>query len=190
MLRARILMASILLVTGLAAGCSKEEAAPEPAPAPAADPAPAAPAAAKAVFASLDGMITGSATFTESEGGVEIHVEVAGAPPGTHGFHVHEAGDCSAADFTSAGGHFNPAGVPHGGPADAERHAGDLGNIEIDDSGAGHLALSSDLITVAAGPTSVVGRAAILHADADDLESQPTGAAGSRLACGVIEASG
>lgn len=188
MFRARrswILLVSVLLVTGLAAGCSEEEAALAPAPEPETAPAPAT---ASAVFASLDGAIRGTATFSEAEGGVEIHVEVEGAPPGTHGFHVHDVGDCSAEDFTSAGGHFNPTGAPHAGPEDAERHAGDLGNIEIDDAGNGHLMLTSDLLTVAEGPNSVVGRAVILHADPDDLTSQPTGAAGARLACGVVEA--
>ena len=189
--RPRILMASVLLVAGLAAGCSKEEApAPQAAPEPAEEPAPAAPASATAVFASLDGTIKGNATFTGTDGGVEVHVSVEGAPPGTHGFHIHDVGDCSAEDFTSAGGHFNPAGVPHGGPEDAERHAGDLGNIEIDEMGSGHLGLTSNLITISDGDNAVVGRAVILHADADDLNSQPTGAAGARLACGVVEADG
>lgn len=190
MFRARrpmILMASVVLVTGLAAGCAKEEAAaPAPAPEPESEPAPA-PASASVMFASLDGTIKGSADFTETDAGVEVHVSVEGAPAGTHGFHIHETGDCSADDFTSAGGHFNPTGAPHGGPGDAERHAGDLGNIEIGDDGSGHLALTSDQITIAGSANSVVGRAVILHAGADDLTSQPTGAAGARLACGVIE---
>lgn len=187
--RTRVLIVSALLIAGLAAGCAKEEApAPETAPAPEPAPEAAAPATAGATFASLDGGIKGTATFTETGAGVEIHVEVDGAPPGTHGFHIHQTGDCSAEDFTSAGGHFNPTGVPHGGPEDPERHAGDLGNIEIGEDGSGHLMLVSDQITVAAGPTSVVGKAVILHADPDDLISQPTGAAGARLACGVIEA--
>ena len=97
-------------------------------------------------------------------------------------------GDCSSADFKSAGGHFNPAGVPHGGPSDAERHSGDLGNIEIGEDGSGTLTLTSDLITLAAGqPTSIVGLAVILHEGTDDLASQPTGAAGGRIGCGIIE---
>ena len=180
-----LLVATVLSTDGLVA-CGGQEAPPPPPEPTEAQPAP--PAEANAVFASHDGSITGSADFKEGENGVEIHVSVAGAPAGTHGFHVHEVGDCAADDFTSAGGHFNPAGTPHGGPDDAESHAGDLGNIEIDDEGNGHLALTSTKISVRPGDNSVVGRAVILHADPDDLESQPTGAAGARLACGVVEA--
>lgn len=128
----------------------------------------------------------GTIAFTETAEGVSIHARVEGAPPGMHGFHIHEVGDCSSEDFKSAGGHFNPTGAPHGGPADAERHGGDLGNIEIGEDGTGHLEVSSEQLTVAEGENSVVGRGVILHEGEDDLESQPTGAAGARLACGVV----
>jgi Cu-Zn family superoxide dismutase len=134
---------------------------------------------------------TGTATFTEvSTGGVRVVVEIAGAPPGVHGLHVHEKGDCSAPDASSAGSHFNPGGAPHAGPADAMRHAGDLGNIEIKGNGKGRLELTTDLLTVRPGPNSVVGRAVIFHEKADDLKSQPTGDAGGRLACGVAATAG
>lgn len=186
--RTGYLLTAVLVIGGLTAGCGGEEAEPEPEVMEEVEPDPE-PAAAEAAFASPDGAIQGSATFTAGDDGVEIHVSVDGAPAGTHGFHIHETGDCSAADFSSAGGHFNPTGAPHGGPEDAERHAGDLGNIEIAEDGTGHLYLTSDLISVDEGANAVVGRAVILHADADDLESQPTGAAGGRLACGVIEGS-
>ena len=129
---------------------------------------------------------TGTITFTEIADGVLIHARVEGAPPGLHGFHIHEVGDCSSEDFKSAGGHFNPTGAPHGGPTDAERHGGDLGNIEIGADGIGHLEVNSEQLTVAEGGNSVVGRGVILHEGEDDLESQPTGAAGARLACGVV----
>lgn len=174
----------------LAVGCAPKEAE-TPAP-PAAEPAAVesapAPAVAYARLTPREGLeISGSVSFTEHEGGVAIAVHIEGAPPGPHGLHVHEVGDCSAPDFTSAGGHFNPAGVPHGGPDDAERHAGDLGNVEVGEGGMVHLELDSELLTVSAGPSSVVGLAVILHEKADDLVSQPTGAAGGRLACGVVE---
>ncbi len=190
----RTLALAPLVVVVALAGCRKEPApAPEstaPAPAPVAEPAPApAPRTASASLTSRDDLaITGTVTFSESGDGVEIQAHVENAPAGPHGFHIHEVGDCSAADFTSAGGHFNPADVPHGGPDDMERHAGDLGNIEIGEDGTGHLTMSSELLTVAEGPVSVVGRAVVLHETADDLVSQPTGAAGARLACGVIAA--
>jgi Cu-Zn family superoxide dismutase len=98
---------------------------------------------------------------------------------------VHELGDCTAPDGTSAGGHFNPEGMPHGAPADAQRHVGDLGNLTADDSGMAHYERTDDVIALS-GDHSIVGRGIIVHAGADDLTSQPTGAAGARVACGVI----
>jgi Cu-Zn family superoxide dismutase len=135
--------------------------------------------------------VHGTATFTElSTGVVRVVVEIEGAPTGTHGLHIHEKGDCSAPDATSAGGHFNPGTMPHAGPHDAQRHAGDLGNIEIQGNGKGKLEITTDLLTVKAGPNSVVGRSVIFHEKADDLKTQPTGNAGGRLACGVVTAGG
>jgi Cu-Zn family superoxide dismutase len=133
----------------------------------------------------------GTATFTElSTGVVRVVVEIENAPEGTHGLHVHEKGDCSAPDASSAGSHFNPGGAPHAGPHDAQRHAGDLGNIEIKGNGKGKLEITTDLLTVRPGPNSVVGRSVIFHEKADDLKTQPTGDAGGRLACGVVTAGG
>ena len=94
-------------------------------------------------------------------------------------------GDCSAADGTSTGGHFNPENKNHGGPTDAERHVGDMGNIEAAADGTAHLELSDSLLAFS-GKHSIIGRAIIVHAGEDDLTSQPTGAAGARVACGVI----
>lgn len=132
--------------------------------------------------------VRGWATFTErSTGGVAVVVHIENAPPGTHGLHVHDKGDCSAPDASSAGGHFNPGGMPHAGPGDTHRHAGDLGNITIESNGTGHLELVSDLLTVRPGPNSVVGKAVIFHEKADDLTTQPTGNAGARLGCGVAQ---
>lgn len=175
-----------------ATGCGKtEEPAPPPAPAAEAPqavvqeaPAPVAKATLKA---REGGTVAGDVTFTEQGGEVAIVAHITGAPPGTHGFHVHEVGDCSSADFKSAGGHFNPTDMPHGAPTDTERHAGDLGNVEVLEDGTAHHEMTSSMLTVAEGPASVVGRGVILHEQADDLVSQPTGAAGARLACGVVE---
>lgn len=187
-----------LAITGLAlVACNQESAEPavtdastETAPA-AAEPMPAAPMATAVATlhptASTEGM-SGTVTFTEVEGSVNIVAHIEGAPTGVHGFHIHEVGDCSASDFTSAGGHFNPASVDHAGPEAPVRHAGDLGNLTIGEDGSAHLELMSDLITLGEGENSVMGRAVIVHQDADDLTSQPTGAAGARIACGVIEA--
>jgi Cu-Zn family superoxide dismutase len=147
-----------------------------------------APAQAKATIEPKSGStVTGTATFTEVEGGVKVVVKIEKAPPGTHGLHIHEKGDCSAPDATSAGGHFNPTSMAHAGPMDKEHHAGDLGNIEIKADGTGTLEITSSMLTVKPGPNSVVGRAVVFHEKADDLKTQPTGNAGGRLGCGVVQ---
>lgn len=144
---------------------------------------------ARATIESKSGStVRGSATFVElSTGGVRAQVHIEKAPPGVHGLHIHEKGDCSDPEAKSAGGHFNPTGMPHAGPKELKRHAGDLGNIEIQANGTGDLELTSDLLTVRPGPNSLVGRSVVFHEKADDLTSQPTGNAGGRLGCGVIQ---
>jgi Cu-Zn family superoxide dismutase len=133
--------------------------------------------------------VTGTAEFTDlGDGNVQIVVRVAGAQPGKHGLHIHENGDCTAADATSAGGHFNPEKADHGTPEAAPHHSGDFGNIEIGPDGTGTLTWQTKDVTVADGPHSVVGRAVIFHEKEDDLKTQPTGAAGARYACGVVQA--
>jgi len=131
--------------------------------------------------------VSGTVIFTVVEGKVRIHAEISGLTPGKHGFHVHEVGDCSDPAGKSAGGHFNPEGMDHGGPHDAIRHVGDLGNLEADENGVAVMDTEDTLVALE-GPNSVIGRSVIIHADADDLSSQPTGAAGARVACGEIEA--
>jgi Cu-Zn family superoxide dismutase len=107
-------------------------------------------------------------------------------PNQVHGFHIHEVGDCSSGDGMSAKGHFNPYGKPHG--QGAERHAGDLPSLKADAKGRAKITVDLDIITVTPGPASILGRGVIVHADADDYKTQPTGNAGARLACGVIKA--
>ncbi|HJW15182.1 MAG TPA: superoxide dismutase family protein [Thermoanaerobaculia bacterium] len=145
---------------------------------------------AKATIEARSGStVTGTAEFTElSTGGVRAHVHVEKAPPGTHGLHIHEKGDCSDPEAKSAGGHFNPGSMEHAGPMSSKRHAGDLGNIEVKADGTGELEISSDMLTVKAGPNSVAGRSVVFHEKADDFKTQPTGNAGGRLGCGVIVA--
>jgi Cu-Zn family superoxide dismutase len=116
---------------------------------------------------------------------IKLSVRLEGLQPGKHGFHIHEYGDCSAGDATSAGGHFNPEGSPHGGPKDEKRHVGDLGNVMADDKGEVRAEITDSVISFS-GPHSIIGRAVVVHAKADDLKSQPTGAAGARVACGVV----
>lgn len=135
--------------------------------------------------------IAGSVLFSDSPQGLEVQARITGAPPGKHGFHVHEFGDCSDAG-KAAGGHFNPRGTPHGFlPEDRKQkaHAGDMGNIEIGPDGSGTLTLTLPEVSLSGGEHNVAGRAVILHEKPDDF-SQPTGNAGSRIGCGVIVITG
>ena len=131
--------------------------------------------------------ITGKVSFMETDEGLKINAVVENAPPGKHGFHIHEKGDCSD-QGNAAGGHFNPDGVPHG---DVEKHgfqrahAGDLGNIEVGSDGKGKLEKIIPGLTLSEGKYGVIGRSVILHEKADDF-GQPTGNAGGRIACGII----
>jgi Cu-Zn family superoxide dismutase len=121
--------------------------------------------------------------------GLELDVMLTGLAPGTHGMHIHEFGDCSAPDAASAGKHFNPHDALHGAPSEkaGRRHAGDLGNVTADASGSVRVVLQDSLLE-SAPDLKVVGRAVIVHAGEDDLVSQPGGASGEPVACGVIEA--
>ncbi len=131
----------------------------------------------------------GEATFEQIGDKVRVTIFVQGLKPDQeHGLHIHEAGDCSSGDGMSAKGHFNPHGKPHGNPAGSERHAGDLPALKANKAGRAKIAVDLDTITVTPGPASVVGRGLIVHADPDDYKTQPTGNAGARLACGVIQA--
>jgi Cu-Zn family superoxide dismutase len=145
-----------------------------------------APAKAVAVLQpTKDSKVAGSVTFTKVPTGVKVAAHVTGLAPGKHGFHVHEFGDCSAPDGASAGGHFNPTGSPHAAPSDAQRHTGDMGNIEANAEGVADLEYV-DTKAAFEGDGSILGRGVIVHASADDMKTQPTGAAGARLACGVV----
>ena len=129
--------------------------------------------------------VTGSVTFAQTDNGVMVVADIQGLTPGKHGFHIHECGDCSAADGSSAGGHFNPAKMSHGGPMDITRHEGDMGNVVADATGNAHLEYLDHQIKFD-GSGSIIGRSVIVHAKEDDLKSQPVGNAGPRVACGVI----
>jgi Cu-Zn family superoxide dismutase len=131
---------------------------------------------------------SGEATFQQVGNKVRVVVVVQGLKPGqVHGLHIHEVGDCRSADGMSTKGHYNPLGKPHGPQGSADRHAGDLPSLKADDAGRAKIDVEVDIITVTAGPTSVVGRGLIVHADPDDYKTQPTGNAGARIACGVIQ---
>jgi Cu-Zn family superoxide dismutase len=135
--------------------------------------------------------ITGQVVFTSTDEGVKVVAELHGFKPGsTHGFHIHENGDLSAPNLSSAGGHFNPDKHQHGGPRSAAAHAGDLGNIVADAQGNAHLEITLHGLTLTKGPRGLIDRSVIVHADADDLKTDPAGNAGPRIAGGVIELRG
>ena len=154
-----------------------------------------------AIIMDAEGNEIGAAVFIPSDGGTHIEVEVQGLPEGEHGIHVHETGACDPEGdepFSSAGGHFNPTGASHGAPMTgeagatpeaAESHAGDLGNITVDAEGNGSLSADTTAFVVEDGENSLRdddGSAIVIHADADDLMTDPSGNSGARIACGVI----
>ena len=131
--------------------------------------------------------VTGMAIFTQTGDEISLTIEIQNASPGIHAVHIHESGDCSAPDGTSAGGHWNPTGVAHGKWGEGEFHLGDIGNITVGEDGTGSIELTTDLWEIDTGSdVDVVGKGIIVHAGADDFTSQPSGAAGARIGCGVI----
>lgn len=130
--------------------------------------------------------VRGTVRFEDTPQGLHVLADLQKLPPNaTLGFHIHEFGDVSSPDGMSAGGHYNPQGHPHGGPGATQHHAGDLGNIQSDSQGNARLDVTvPDLSLTAENP--VLGRTVVVHAQADDLTSQPAGNAGSRIGVGVI----
>jgi Cu-Zn family superoxide dismutase len=144
------------------------------------------PSATATIAPTSGNTAAGSVQFVElADGSVDVTVNLTGVPAGVHGFHVHEKGDCGD-NGNAAGGHFNPTGHQHGAPSEAS-HAGDFGNVTADAQGVVSTRFNTRSISVSAGPTTAVGHAVILHANPDDLATQPTGNAGGRIACGVVE---
>ena len=130
---------------------------------------------------------SGVVTFSKQSNGVRVEGEVRGLQPNAeHGFHIHEKGDCSSGDGMSTGGHFNPTAQPHGAHSQSEHHAGDLVSLQADGNGVARFSYTSTTITVGEGPTDIIGRGLIVHRDADDYRTQPTGNSGPRIACAVI----
>jgi Cu-Zn family superoxide dismutase len=130
--------------------------------------------------------VSGQVRFTQEGNAVKITALLEGLTPGQkHAMHIHEFGDCSAPDATSAGSHYNPEKHPHGLPEANQRHAGDLGNVQADAQGKAKYEISVNNMTIAGTKNPIIGRAVIVHAKPDD-GSQPVGNAGGRIACGVI----
>jgi Cu-Zn family superoxide dismutase len=151
------------------------------------EPSPPPAAAAAALKPASGSQVNGTVSFTENTDGLRIVADISGLTPGTHGFHVHEKGDCSDPEAKSAGDHFNPGAKAHGAHDAPVHHAGDLGNLEADAKGQAKLERVVKGVSLS-GPDGLIGRGLIVHANADDLKTQPSGNAGARVACGVIEA--
>jgi len=132
--------------------------------------------------------VSGSVKFTQVGDIVRVTGEITGHSTGPKGFHIHEKGDCSDDKGMNTGGHFNPGKHAHGGPYDPVKHSGDLGNITFNDQGVAKINFTvGDIAVSKDGPTGIIGRAVIVHAGTDDMTTDPTGNAGGRVACGVIQ---
>lgn len=186
----------ILLVASVIALSACSSSAPTKSTAPAAATStPAAPAAqstaksATVNLASASGsLVSGKLTIVPMGNGVHLTGEIGGLSPGsTHAIHIHEKGDCSAADASSAGGHFNPSAQPHGKVGSGAHHGGDMDNLVANAEGVAQVNTHAEGVTLGGGAANdVAGKAVIVHAAADDYRTQPTGNAGGRVACGVI----
>lgn len=190
-----------LAVASFGCASSPHDEPATPADAPLAEPAPSAAATPDSerrmagseipelevpLLARSGSKLSGSARFVPVEGGVKVTLQVKDTPPGSHGAHIHQNADCSADDASSAGDHFNPQGHDHGRPGDAQRHLGDLGNLEVAADGTGSLEITIEGASLEIDdPNSFLGRSVIVHAKADD-GGQPSGNAGGRIGCGAI----
>jgi Cu-Zn family superoxide dismutase len=167
-----LLIASLVVVIVLGAACSKSNMA-------------------NAELKNASGQVVGSATFISSgsDGGVKITVRVSGLSPGQHGIHVHSVGKCEPPDFASAGGHYNPDGKQHGLESPNGPHAGDLPLLLVAPDGTGTLETNNNSLTNRPKGKELFdadGAALVVHANADDQKTDPTGNSGGRIACGVI----
>ena len=148
---------------------------------------PSGPSASAQLTATKGNAVSGEVQFVQKGDKVLVSGEVRGLKPnGEHGFHIHDKGDCSSGDGMGTGGHFNPDGKAHGAHAHNVHHVGDLPSLKADASGTARLSFESTALTLGSGASDVLGRGLIVHRDADDYQTQPTGNSGPRVACGVI----
>ena len=185
---------TLLIVTALTAlGCSRQathsaDSAKRDAAAPAAAEGAQPPRHHAQLAPTQGNRAAGRIELIPTDNAVMITGTISGLEPNSeHGFHVHENGDCSAPDASSAGGHFNPTSKTHGKPDSATHHAGDMFNLVADAQGTAQVNVRLEGATAGGGPTSLLGKAVVVHAKADDYKSQPAGNSGARIACGVIE---
>ena len=147
------------------------------------------PSASAALEATKGNTTAGTVNFVTRGDKVLVTARISGLTPGSHGFHIHEKGDCASGDGMSAGGHFNPAGQAHAHPGTTARHVGDMPMLVADSNGVATLNAELDLMTIGSGANDIVGKGLIVHKDPDDFKTQPTGNSGARMACGVIRKS-
>ena len=201
-------LAPLCIAAALIAGCGKKDDNATPAdPAATSAPVPStsepttppdtaaamSSAGASAQLAATQGHnVTGTLNVIPMGDGVHLTGSLQGLPPnGEFGFHIHEKGDCSAPDASSAGEHFNPTNAQHGDPKGTAHHGGDMLNAKSDASGAATIDTHVSGLTLGdGGPADVVGKAVVVHEKADDYKSQPSGNSGARVSCGVIAALG
>lgn len=203
----RTLALALLIPVAVCTACGSRDDSPA-APAPAVEAPEAAPMAETAepqagapadaprttatasLFSAAGSEARGDLTLTFEGRAVRIQGELSGLAPGQeHGFHVHENGECTPPDFTSAGGHLNPTKDPHGGPKSAARHLGDMPNARADGNGRATIDVVVQGATLEdpdGGPNQILGKALVVHAMPDDYKTQPSGGSGDRIACGVI----
>lgn len=161
-------------VTGLLAACASMEST--------------GPKAEATLEARSGSTVSGTVRFQAVGEKLRIEARIGGLTPGEHGFHIHEAGDCSAPDASSAKGHFNPAARAHGHHGGTERHAGDMPNLVADSRGDATVSGEVSMLSLGSDANSIIGRSVVIHADPDDYKSQPAGNSGKRVACGTIRA--
>jgi superoxide dismutase, Cu-Zn family len=166
------------------------QAGAQPAPTSATAPAQAPTTARISLMSAAGSTVKGDLTVTNEGSAVSIRGEITGLSPGKeHGFHVHEVGECSPPDFTSAGEHFNPTKDPHGGPKSNARHLGDIPNAKADKDGRATIDVSIKGVTLVdtdGAPSEIFGKSLVVHAMPDDYKTQPSGGSGARVACAVI----
>jgi len=188
------LLAASLTLGGGALALAQDATPATPEAAPVEEEAP--PLKAQLTLTDIDGEPVGFAAIEETEGGVTVTVvnsEDSGLAPGEHGIHIHETGICDPSGdepFASAGGHFNPTGSSHGGADTDERHAGDLGNLTVNEDGTLVFEVTVEGVSFEEGVENSLadgdGSALLIHADPDDLETDPNGESGGRIASGII----
>jgi|KBSSwiStaDraftv2_1062776.scaffolds.fasta_scaffold52474_3 Cu-Zn family superoxide dismutase len=182
-MRKQVRMGSIALLLLAGAGCMHKGAT-----APASAAKGGSPSASARLESRSGSHVQGTAFFTQKDGEVTLVLEVTGLTPGEHAFHIHEKGDCSAPDAASAGGHWNPTAENHGKWGAHPFHRGDVANLTADANGKATLSFSTSLWSIGGDPSrDVVGHSIVVHAKLDDFKTQPTGDAGGRIACGVIQ---